>query len=99
MKLDLNKIPSDAIFLFIEILDKMEIDIFNLPINENMTGDEAATVIMKNVVFRIPKVKEEFKDLIEIVTGKRPDTAKQIFDAIKELTGVESLKDFFTSAD
>jgi hypothetical protein len=96
MKINLDKIPPDAIFLFIEILDKMEIDIFNLPIHENMSGDEAGTILMKAFVFKIPKVREEINELVEIIIGRKPESAAELIKVVADLIGVEDIKSFFT---
>ena len=98
-KIDLNKIDPDALFLLIEIMDKLDIDIFSLPIGEEMSGEQAGKIIMKALIYKLYKVKTEIYKLIELINGKEPESVAEVLEVISNLMGVEDFKDFFTSAE
>lgn len=97
--IDLNKIDPDALFLLLEIMDKLDIDIFSLPINEEMSGEQAGKIIMKTLIFKLYKVKNEVYQLVELIIGKKPGSVAEVLETISNLMGVEDFKDFFTSAE
>lgn len=97
MKIDYNKVPDDAIYLFLEILDKADINIFELEgISEDMDVKQAGVLFLKVIMKNLKKVRVEVLQLLELVTGRESDgSVGWIISAIQDISGVEDLKSFF----